>query len=116
MSAEPTTPRSPVDPIVMRFEDLPLITDDIEHRDGWQRHTKRLTTVGELLETWDIDDYSESAEMAQVLRHLRETTTALRLCLHVIEKGIEVRMMDQWPALVGPLEEAKVAARKALSA
>lgn len=43
-----------------------------------------------------------------------ELESALSLCLHVIEKGIEVRMQDQWPILEKPLREAKEKANKAL--
>lgn len=43
-----------------------------------------------------------------------ELRKALQTCLHVIEKGIEVRMMDQWPVLKQVLPQAKEQARKAL--
>lgn len=43
-----------------------------------------------------------------------ELRKALQTCLHVIEKGIEVRMMDQWPVLKQLLPQAKEQARKVL--
>jgi len=55
-----------------RFENLPIVTDDREYKDGWNRAIKRRTTIKELLETWDIGDPEETSEMAQVLRHLRD--------------------------------------------
>lgn len=39
---------------------------------------------------------------------------ALRKCLHVIQKGIEVRLQDQWPALSEVLPDAVAAANEAL--
>jgi hypothetical protein len=43
-----------------------------------------------------------------------ELRDALRTCLHVIEKGIQVRMMNQWPVLEQILPQAVEKARKAL--
>ncbi len=62
----------------------------LANRDEWRRQAMRLE-----------DELIASAD-------------ALKLCLHVIEKGIEVRMGEQWPALEGPLREAKETARRAL--
>jgi hypothetical protein len=39
---------------------------------------------------------------------------ALSMCLHVIEKGIEVRIGDQWPAIAKLLPDAASQARKVL--
>ena len=47
-------------------------------------------------------------------QRVTELSVALTKCLHVIEKGIEVRMGDSWPALKGPLEDAKRVAAEAL--
>jgi len=43
-----------------------------------------------------------------------ELRAALKTCLHVIEKGIEVRMMGQWPVLQQILPDAVKKARSAL--
>lgn len=56
----------------MKFEDLPIIFDEQEVKDGWRRDVQREGTVAELLDIWDIDDPTEDCAMAQVLRHLRE--------------------------------------------
>lgn len=57
------------------FLDLPIVFDAEEvNSEGWRRRTTRRGTVRELLEIWDIDDESETSEMAQVLRHLRTAT------------------------------------------
>jgi len=60
------------------WKDLPIEMDDVERKDGWVRHTKRNTTVAELLDTWNIDNESECSEIAQVLRHLRDTWISAR--------------------------------------
>jgi hypothetical protein len=56
----------------MRFEDLPIIFDEVEKNGEWTRRVNRIGTISELLEIWNIDDENETSEMAQVLRHLRE--------------------------------------------
>jgi len=45
---------------------------------------------------------------------LSKALVALRECHHVLRKGIEVRMMDQWPALTQPLARAVHAAEEVL--
>lgn len=54
-----------------RFEDLPILLDDMEYKDGWQRNIQKQGAVSDLLEIWDIDDPSEKSAIVQVLRHLR---------------------------------------------
>lgn len=49
------------------------------------------------------------------LQELRRAKAALKLCRHVLEKGIEVRIGTNWPALRVPLEEAKLAADEVLN-
>jgi hypothetical protein len=44
----------------------------------------------------------------------RQLRNALKKCLHVVEKGVEVRMMDQWPALKQILPDAVKDAKAAL--
>ena len=56
------------------FLNLPISFSYTESRGGWTREMKRLGTVRELLEIWDIDDPNEDSEMAQVLRLLRTAT------------------------------------------
>ena len=54
------------------FLNLPIVFYSWEvNAEGWRRQTARQGKVSELLEIWDIDDESETSEMAQVLRHLR---------------------------------------------
>lgn len=53
------------------FLSLPIYFDEEEKSGEWTRKVKRKGTIAELLEVWDIDDESETSEMAQVLRHLR---------------------------------------------
>ena len=53
------------------FLSLPIYFDEEEKSGEWTRKVRRKGTIAELLEVWDIDDESETSEMAQVLRHLR---------------------------------------------
>lgn len=57
-----------------KFLNLPITFSYMESRGGWTRQMKRLGTVKELLEIWDIDDPEQDSEMAQVLRLLRTAT------------------------------------------
>ena len=54
------------------------------------------------------------ADATLLLKRCRELEAALRFCLNVVEKGIEVRMEDRWPTLRDVLPEAKSRARSAL--
>ena len=54
------------------------------------------------------------ADAPLLLKRCRELEAALRFCLNVVEKGIEVRMEDRWPTLRDVLPEAKSRARSAL--
>ena len=54
------------------------------------------------------------ADAKVILRRCQELEDALRFCLNVVEKGIEVRMEDRWPALRDALPEAKSRARSVL--
>ena len=61
-----------------RFEDLPIEIDDTEYRPGgWHRSTTKNGTIADLLETWNIDDPTESCEFAQVLRYLKQAMAEL---------------------------------------
>lgn len=55
-----------------KFEDLPIIMQDTEYKDGWSRTVNRQSTIAELLKILDINDSSENSSIAQVLRHLRD--------------------------------------------
>ena len=59
------------------FLALPITLRSTEWNGEWSRTVARFGTVSDLLETWDIDDPDEQAEIAQVLRHLRDATIAL---------------------------------------
>ena len=64
-------------PCYAEFLALPIVFNAEEvNAEGWRRRTTRQGTVAELLEIWDIDDESETSEMAQVLRHLRRIMSA----------------------------------------
>ena len=47
-------------------------------------------------------------------KRIKELTNALKDCIHVMEKGIEVRMTDQWPALAGILPSTLERAKEVL--
>jgi PHP family Zn ribbon phosphoesterase len=51
---------------------------------------------------------------AMALAENKKLRKALTLCLHVIEKGIEVRIGDQWPAIRKMMPEAVEAAKDVL--
>ena len=51
---------------------------------------------------------------AMALEENAKLRKALGFCVHVIEKGIAVRMMDQWPALRELLPDAIKKANEAL--
>jgi len=59
------------------FLALPITHIETEWNGEWSRRVTREGTVKDLLDTWDIDDPDEQAEIAQVLRHLRDATIAL---------------------------------------
>ena len=54
------------------FLELPITHFETEWNGEWSRRVAREGTVRDLLNTWDIDDPDERAEIAQVLRHLRD--------------------------------------------
>ena len=56
---------------IYNFEDLPIITEQYETKDGWHKYVPKDSTISELLEVWDIDDPDEMDEMVQVLRYLK---------------------------------------------
>ncbi len=56
---------------MIKFEDLPINIEETEYLGGWQRRIAKKGTIKDLLEIWDIADESETSEMAQVLRHLK---------------------------------------------
>lgn len=61
------------------FLALPIDLPETEYLpNGWRRQVVRKATVADLLKIWDIDDPTETCEMAQVLRHLRQI---MRDCL-----------------------------------
>ena len=57
----------------------------------------------------------EEHQLALKDARIEELEAALRDCLHVIEKGMEVRMIDEWPILKDMLPKAKYKAQKALA-
>lgn len=66
---------------------LPIVVDDWESDGKWRRQVRRSSNVAELLDTWDINDETETSEMAQVLRHLRNAMAEIerlqsRPCVH----------------------------------
>jgi hypothetical protein len=63
-------------------------------------------------------EWGENSDEAIQIRNLQhknaQLRTALRECLHVIEKGIEVRMMDHWSVLRQVIPPAVERAKEAL--
>ena len=70
----------------------------------------------ELVPPWMIGDPAMAKEAFRrpVDTEKEALKAALKTCLHVIEKGIEVRMMDQWPVLQQILPDAVKQAKDAL--
>ena len=60
------------------------------------------------------DAQSGRSHHAMALAENKRLRKALTLCLHVIEKGIEVRIGDQWPAIREMMPEAVEAAEDVL--
>lgn len=60
------------------------------------------------------NDQCARAQHAIALEENARLRKALVECVHVIEKGIAVRMMDQWPALKQLLPDAIKQANEAL--
>jgi len=55
----------------MKFEDLPILLEETETKDGWHRSVLKQGAIADLLKIWDIDDPEETCAIVQVLRHLR---------------------------------------------
>lgn len=71
-----------------------------------------MARLGEITVKLDAEQMQEIHDCyKQKIDALRK---ALRHSLHVMEKGIEVRMMDQWPALKPILPDAIELAKKTL--
>ena len=112
---------------VMTPRDIDLSSDTRQSWEGPFYHTvyerRPIQTERGNVDIWPnitLDQRESVEELIEnyhpnIDRRPSKLESALRECLHVLEKGFEVRLQKQWPTLQLPMERAIARAKSALA-